>query len=141
MPGLKITKFERTASYKSDSYSGNILEYQFVNVFPIAINSMPVSYDSSSLLKCTVSLTYLRYVMLPSSGKNPVHEDQNNSTSLSPSQQAKQNQLSFDPSAYQKDLGLDYGKYATTGGVSFQASQASGNTITSAAFNPATSLF
>ena len=31
--------------------------------FPLAMNSMPVSYDSSSLLKCTVSLSYVRYVL------------------------------------------------------------------------------
>ena len=51
--GLTITKFER--DYK------NALTYNFVNVFPIAVSSMPVSYDTSSLLKCSVSLTYIRY--------------------------------------------------------------------------------
>lgn len=51
--GLSITKFER--DYK------NTLTYNFVNVFPIAVSSMPVSYDTSSLLKCSVSLTYIRY--------------------------------------------------------------------------------
>ena len=29
----------------------------------MAINSMPVSYDGSSLLKCTVSMSYIRYVL------------------------------------------------------------------------------
>ena len=33
----------------------------FVRAFPIAVASMPVSYDASSLLKCTVSMTYIRY--------------------------------------------------------------------------------
>ena len=79
-PGLKITKFERTSN-GGDSYSGGKLEYQFVNVFPLAISSMPISYDSSSLLKCTVSMSYLRYLMLPSSQIEPVHEDQNSSSS------------------------------------------------------------
>ena len=37
------------------------LAYGFVNTFPLAINSMPVSYDASDLLKCTVSMTYSRY--------------------------------------------------------------------------------
>jgi hypothetical protein len=54
---LSITKFERdwgkTGSTK--------LTYNFVNAFPISINSMPVSYDASSLLKCTVSYSYQRY--------------------------------------------------------------------------------
>ena len=54
--GLKVTKFE-----KDQSNGGGALEYSFVNVFPLAINSMPVSYDTSSLLKCTVSMSYIRY--------------------------------------------------------------------------------
>ena len=51
--GLVVRKFEKDHQ--------NILEYGFVNAFPLAINSMPVSYDTSSLLKCTVSMSYIRY--------------------------------------------------------------------------------
>ena len=39
----------------------NIMTYKFVNVFPLAINSIPVSYDTSRLLKCTVAMAYSRY--------------------------------------------------------------------------------
>ena len=53
--GLIVRKFER--DYKQ------LLEYEFVRAFPLAISSMPVSYDTSSLLKCTVSFSYIRYVM------------------------------------------------------------------------------
>lgn len=53
---LFITKFER-------DYTGRPLTYKFINAYPISINSMPVSYDSSQLLKCTVSFTYSRYVL------------------------------------------------------------------------------
>ena len=53
--GFVVRKFEREKTF------GNLLEYEFVNVFPLAINSMPVSYDTSSLLKCTVSMSYIRY--------------------------------------------------------------------------------
>ena len=53
--GLVIRKFEKDHQ--------NILEYEFTRVFPLAINSMPVSYDTSSLLKCTVSLSYVRYIL------------------------------------------------------------------------------
>jgi len=53
--GLKVRKFER-------DHSSNI-EYTFVNAYPFTISSMPVSYDSSSLLKCTVSFSYLRYII------------------------------------------------------------------------------
>jgi hypothetical protein len=74
--GLKVTKFERTAkvtanvtptSYevKGDSYTSKTLEYEFINAFPISVSSMPVSYDSSSLLKCSVSLSYIRYILIP----------------------------------------------------------------------------
>jgi hypothetical protein len=41
----------------------NYAEYTFVGAYPISITSMPVSYDSSQLLKCTVSFTYMRYYM------------------------------------------------------------------------------
>jgi hypothetical protein len=60
--GLSITKFER-------DYKRSPLTYKFVNVFPIAITSMPVSYDASSLLKCTVSLTYIRYYITGTTDK------------------------------------------------------------------------
>lgn len=53
--GLKVRKFER--DYK------NSLEYEFIGAYPIAISSMPVSYEASNLLKCTVSMSYIRYVM------------------------------------------------------------------------------
>ena len=53
--GLKIVKFERNRR--------NSLEYEFVGAYPISVSAMPVSYDSSSLLKCSVSMTYLRYVI------------------------------------------------------------------------------
>ena len=39
----------------------NNLTYKFVNAYPISISSLPVAYDSSSALKCTVSFTYIRY--------------------------------------------------------------------------------
>ncbi len=60
--GLTITKFERTSkNKKSADHEGNTLIYNFVNSYPISITSMPVSYDASSLLKCTVSFSYIRY--------------------------------------------------------------------------------
>ena len=51
--GVQVIKFER--DHKQS------LTYTFVKAYPIAVNSMPVSYDSSSLLKCTVSMSYIRY--------------------------------------------------------------------------------
>jgi hypothetical protein len=58
--GLTITKFEKSFWEK---HSGQ-LQYQFVKAWPKAMNSMPVSYDGSNLLKCTVSMTYVRYVLM-----------------------------------------------------------------------------
>ena len=51
--GLKITKFEKDHL--------NPLTYEFIRSYPLSITSMPVSYDGSSLLKCSVSMTYVRY--------------------------------------------------------------------------------
>ena len=58
--GLKVRKFEK--DYRQS------LEYDFVKSWPIAITSMPVSYEGSSLLKCSVGMTYIRYVVSPGSG-------------------------------------------------------------------------
>jgi hypothetical protein len=51
-----ITKFER-------DFADRYLHYTFVKAYPISIASMPVSYESSQLLKCTVSFTFNRYVV------------------------------------------------------------------------------
>lgn len=64
--GLKVIKFER--DYRS------FLEYEFINAFPISIASMPISYESSSLLKCTVSFSYIRYIYSPL-GEDPKSAD------------------------------------------------------------------
>jgi hypothetical protein len=73
-PFISITKFERFLGAKSSTQtSAKQFRYNFYNAFPISISSMPVSYDSSQLLKVTVSFTYDRYVADdPSTIKNPV---------------------------------------------------------------------
>ena len=55
---LEITKFEKNMQSKSKVKP---LTYKFVNAFPLAISSMPVTYDASDLLKCNVSFAYSRY--------------------------------------------------------------------------------
>tara|TARA_A100001234_G_scaffold213834_1_gene216840 strand:- start:683 stop:1360 length:678 start_codon:yes stop_codon:yes gene_type:complete len=57
---LYITKFER--DYED---TGVALTYKFLKAFPISIVTMPVRYDASELLKCTVNFTYSRYVIDP----------------------------------------------------------------------------
>ena len=140
-PGLEITKFER-------SYT-NILTYRFINAFPISIASMPVSYDTSSLLKCTVSFSYIRYVLDPTTTKNePEHKDakvENSSPTTgdpsSPYTQALFNGTQINPNVFNQNLVLDYGNFTTTGGVDFNTAFSSGNTIdTQTAFNSGVSL-
>lgn len=50
---IQIIKYER-------DYAAQ-LKYTFVKAFPVSINSIPVSYDASNLLKVTVSFVYSRY--------------------------------------------------------------------------------
>jgi len=66
--GLEITKFEKNL-FSQDPVRGRTrpLTYNFIDAFPRAISSMPVSYDASDLLKCTVSFSYTRYSAKPAS--------------------------------------------------------------------------
>lgn len=64
-----ISKFERDfGGYKAQpgqlqDEPKSKLTYVFKDAYPISINSIPVSYDSSEVLKCTVSFTYSRYYL------------------------------------------------------------------------------
>ena len=57
-------------SYKTNMYlakfekdlEDNQLQYTFVDAFPISINSTPVSYSESDVLRYSVSFSYVRYV-------------------------------------------------------------------------------
>ena len=83
--GLKIYKFER--DYTS------VLTYEFFRSFPLSISSMPVSYDGNNLLKCSVSMSYIRYVQSGPSGLADAF-GQNKESGLS---NPNSNQFSFDP--------------------------------------------
>ena len=39
-----------------------ILDYTFVNAFPLSLTSIPVSYEGAQVLKCNVSFNFIRYV-------------------------------------------------------------------------------
>ena len=56
---LYITKFEKD--------NANSMTYQFIGAFPINMVSIPVSYEASSILKCTASFSYIRYIRTRSS--------------------------------------------------------------------------
>ena len=83
---LKIIKFERDfdGSFKGNNGTVNGtqkgLTYNFVRAFPIAVASMPVSYDASSLLKCTVSMTYIRYYIINGIGDSDPNNTNNQTT-------------------------------------------------------------
>ena len=64
--GLEITKFEKNLM-SQDPIRGRTrpLTYTFINVFPKSIASIPVTYDASDLLKCTVTFNYSRYSAKP----------------------------------------------------------------------------
>ena len=96
--GLKVIKFERdyhdqysevrhTHHRRVRQGSGAKIEYEFIRSFPRSITSMPVSYDGSALLKCSVQMTYIRYVMSSVRGAsgdayNPFQQAQYNSNGL-----------------------------------------------------------
>ena len=75
--GLKVTKFER-------DHTGTELIYNFVSAYPIAVTSMPVSYDASSLLKCTVSFSYIRYYIESLRGSTETETPGSRPTTRSP---------------------------------------------------------
>lgn len=50
------------AKFNKDESIKNKIAYRFVNAFPIDITSMPVSYETSDILRCTVSFAYDRYI-------------------------------------------------------------------------------
>lgn len=59
IPSMHIQKYERDYGEKDSKF----VEYTFIDAYPIDISSMPLSYDASNLLKCTVSFVYTRYYM------------------------------------------------------------------------------
>lgn len=96
--GLKVTKFER--NYQ------NSLTYNFVRAFPLSVSAMPLSYDASSLLKVSVSMSYIRYYL--GKGINPTK----NTPPIIPTlptvpEQAQQNSKSFDPNLYTPSINSD----------------------------------
>ena len=126
--GLKVTKFERTSkSEKSANHEGATLTYNFVNSYPISITSMPVSYDASSLLKCTVAFSYIRYYIgsndYPSTGENPSNSSSgggnNNGT---PNFSNQLQQVNFNANAFNSNINLGGGgniPAITTNGINF----------------------
>ena len=104
---IRISKFERSYGGEKTGKNqkiGRTLDYIFVDAYPLSIASIPVSYNSSELLKCTVSFTYSRYyieskalggITLPNASSN-----QGTTTTIN---------QGFNPSNLQNDLlGQDF---------------------------------
>ena len=53
-----IRKFE-----KDYSTSATNLEYKFLNAYPVSINTMPLNYDASQVLLCTVNFNFSCYIV------------------------------------------------------------------------------
>ena len=101
--GMRITKFEKsTFGTPKNNFLGHLgvqpetagqLTYTFTRAFPLSIASMPVSYDQSNLLKCTVSMSYVRYVV---DGSNPpLRSGQSSSVPGGQSDSARATDVSF----------------------------------------------
>ena len=95
--GLKIVKFERDfdGSFRGNgprtvNGTGTGITYNFVRVFPIAVASMPISYEASSLLKCTVSLSYVRYFLEGDTGDSDSTTAQSSQANTTPPQRQQE---------------------------------------------------
>ena len=129
--GLKVIKFERNGNVSydgskitGDRYEGPTLEYEFINSYPISVASMPVSYDSSSLLKCSVSFSYIRYIFQSISIEPdypPTGDTSGPNFNLTPQQLANINTQAFNSNI---DLSSITGNI-TPGGVPFNSAGAS----------------
>ena len=76
----KIIKFDR--DYAKE------FEYNFIGLFPINMSSVPISYDSSEIMKVSVSFNYERYIPGKISSYSSVSGTSNNVQSGSQSSSA-----------------------------------------------------
>lgn len=61
-----IQKFEKNFGSISNEAKPTPLKYEFFNAFPLNLNSMPVSYDGSEILKCSVDFAFSKYRLVRS---------------------------------------------------------------------------
>jgi hypothetical protein len=129
--GFEVIKFERTGN--GNNYTGKQMIYKFVDVFPLSVNSMSVSYDASSLLKCTVGFSYVRYFISPATADGPplpsaaTGDPSSSNFNITPEAQASLNNQAFNP-----NINLSSVTGNIPGGVPFDsagASQASNFTL------------
>jgi hypothetical protein len=122
---LEVTKFEKNIKQNKSVVP---LTYKFVNIFPVAITSIPVSYEASSLLKCSVSMNYTRYYTSPGGSSS----DLDRSSFLQIGAEGSVNPFannfgSVNPSLFNTDLdlGINLPKYDDFGDDAFNPESAS----------------
>ena len=62
---IYINKFERDFNRplkEGETSNPRSMTYEFINAYPISIDTMPVSYDGAQVLKCTVNFNFSRYI-------------------------------------------------------------------------------
>lgn len=128
---LSILKFERSSYSSVDVNPTSYLEYNFVGVYPISVVSMPISYDASSLLKCTVYMTYLRYLLDPEqSAPLPEYAPGNTSpTAQAPQTQPTDIPYTWTPSTmaqFNANFGLSDIAYTSPNGTTYPWSSSAG---------------
>lgn len=116
--GLEVTKFERSMMGSVSGNRGLPITYRFVRAYPISLSSMPVTYDSSSLLKCTVSMTYMRYYIEDTVTNSPIE-----TPNTSPFQQVEFNSSNLTLP------GLSGTGALSLNGISSSAAKSSGNDV------------
>ena len=130
--GLEVTKFEKSTVGNSKGKKASKLQYFFVDAFPIAINSISVSYDTASLLKCSIAFSYVRYYINPVGGQAESEAESSANDNLNFADQIQQ--VNFNANAF--NSGLDFGggnvPATTTNGINLAAANASGNTVQTA---------
>lgn len=129
MSSFKVIKFEKSKGGTRLAQREHTLCYNFVGAYPISITSIPVSYDSSELMKVTVSLTYIRYYI---DGSSATLEEIG--ANQSPDQQASANAAQFqNPQFGVQEIPNSLsgtGAFTTnTGGIPTQAANSSGNSV------------
>lgn len=91
--GLSVIKYERDYS--------SFLNYNFISAYPIAVNSMPLSYDASELLKVTVSMSYTRYYITDVAGSK-TDKTKIDPKAKTPQEQALENSLPMQDTGTEK---------------------------------------
>ena len=104
--GMKIAKYEKDLG-SGNSMGANAMVYNFVDAFPKAINSIPITYEATQLLKVTVSMCYTRYFVDQSQGQTDYNFNAFGSSSLSPGNPEIPFNFAFDTNITGSDFNYD----------------------------------